>query len=168
MGWVNSAPLPGDWDHTAWHNLRIAKRVTTFEVFLDNMLKISRILDIDGGRIGFILEDCHADFGWCAFSSWDDCFDPNDRDGDGLTNDEENALGTDPRDSDTDDDALSDRDEVRDLDPGAGGTQNPFDPLVADSTGDSGQDTPDGTGAPRSLEAYGEVLPGSESRADSP
>ena len=41
-------------------------------------------------------------------------------------------------------DGLIDTDEVRDLDPGTGGTQNPFDPLEADSTGDSGQDTPDG------------------------
>ena len=38
--------------------------------------------------------------------------DPNDLDGDGLTNAEEVALGTDPNDPDTDDDGLTDGDEV--------------------------------------------------------
>ena len=47
-------------------------------------------------------------------------------------------------DNDFDDDGLTDGDEQRDLDPGTEGVQNPFDPLVADSTGDNGQDTPDG------------------------
>lgn len=40
---------------------------------------------------------------------------------------------------------MSDRDELRDLDPGTGGTQNPFNPLVGDSTGDSGNNAGDGT-----------------------
>ena len=39
---------------------------------------------------------------------------PDDLDGDGLSNDEEEALGTDPLDSDTDDDGLLDGDEVGD------------------------------------------------------
>ncbi len=45
---------------------------------------------------------------------------------------------------DTDDDGMSDWDETRDLDPTTPGIQNPFDPFVADSTGDSGSDEPDG------------------------
>ncbi len=69
-GWINSAPLPAGWDHTKWHNLRIEKEGTTFKVFYDNMLKITRTnLSIPGGQIGTLLEDCHADFGWCAFSN---------------------------------------------------------------------------------------------------
>lgn len=45
--------------------------------------------------------------------------DPNDPDGDGLTNGEEASAGTDPDDPDTDDDGLSDGDEVdvHDTDP---------------------------------------------------
>ncbi|KXK26970.1 MAG: hypothetical protein TR69_WS6001000994 [candidate division WS6 bacterium OLB20] len=49
--------------------------------------------------------------------------DPNDEDGDGLTNEEEIELGTDPNDPDTDDDGLTDGFEVEydsdgsDLDP---------------------------------------------------
>jgi hypothetical protein len=38
---------------------------------------------------------------------------PGDPDGDGLTNTEERFWGSDPKDADTDDDGLSDGDEVR-------------------------------------------------------
>ena len=65
-------------------------------------------------------------------------------DGDGLPDDDEVARGTNPFDYDTDDDGLSDEYEVRDLDPGTGGVQNPFDPLDDDSTGDDGYTGPDG------------------------
>jgi hypothetical protein len=57
---------------------------------------------------------------------------------------DETDTGTDPANPDTDADGLKDGDEVRDLDPVAPGVQNPFDPLDPDSTGDDGQDTPDG------------------------
>jgi uncharacterized delta-60 repeat protein len=77
----------------------------------------------------------------------------DDADNDGLTYwvetntgvyvDETNT-GTDPADPDTDGDGLEDGDEVRDLDPVTPDVQNPFNPLNADSTGDSGQDTGDG------------------------
>ncbi|MDT0645056.1 hypothetical protein RM553_19650, partial [Zunongwangia sp. F363] len=46
---------------------------------------------------------------------------PCDQDDDGLTNDEEAGLGTDPNDPDTDDDGINDGDEV---DNGS----NPLDP----------------------------------------
>lgn len=55
----------------------------------------------------------------------------SDTDGDGLTNAEEEELGTDPDNPDTDDDLLSDGDEVNIY-----GT----DPLVADSDGDGWKD----------------------------
>ena len=42
------------------------------------------------------------------------------------------------------DDRLIDLDEVRDLDPSTPGTQNPFDLLDPDTTGDNFQDSPDG------------------------
>lgn len=51
----------------------------------------------------------------------------NDSDGDGLTNDEERALGTDPYDPDTDKDGLTDGAEVR---------KHKTDPLKADTDGD--------------------------------
>ena len=53
---------------------------------------------------------------------------------------------------DRDWDNLLDYDEIRDLDPLLGGVQNPFDPANADSTGDNGQNTPDGV--PDSLNDY--------------
>jgi len=77
-----------------------------------------------------------------------------DLDGDGLpdiveTNTgvyvSETDTGTEPTNPDTDGDGLKDGDEVRDLDPVTPDVQNPFDPLDPDSTGDSFQDTPDGT-----------------------
>ena len=52
---------------------------------------------------------------------------PNDSDGDGLTDEQERALGTDPHNRDTDGDGLSDGDEVNRY-----GT----DPLKADTDGD--------------------------------
>jgi len=68
-GWINSAALPAGWDHAKWHNLRVEKEGSTFKVFYDNMLKITRTVNIPGGKVGMILEDCHADFGWCGFSN---------------------------------------------------------------------------------------------------
>ncbi len=62
----------------------------------------------------------------------------NDRDNDGLTNDEEAALGTDPDNPDSDSDGLSDRAEV-----GADATYNvgvDTDPLLADTDGDGASD----------------------------
>ena len=50
-----------------------------------------------------------------------------DPDGDGLTNEEELSLGTDPQAEDTDDDGLTDWDEVMNLD---------TDPTLADTDGD--------------------------------
>jgi len=69
QSWINSAALPAGWDHTQWHNLRIEKQGSTVKVFYDNMLKVTRTLNLPGGKIGTVLEDCHADFGWCAFSN---------------------------------------------------------------------------------------------------
>lgn len=46
---------------------------------------------------------------------------------------------------DRDEDGLRNYDEVRDLDPDVAGIQNPFDPAGGDSTGNNGQDGPDGT-----------------------
>ena len=64
--------------------------------------------------------------------------DPVDSDGDGLTDKIENELGTDPLDSDSDDDGLSDGDEV-----GEDGEYNDgvdTDPLNPDTDGDGIQD----------------------------
>ena len=77
-----------------------------------------------------------------------------DRDGDGLPDSvetdtgvyvDDTNTGTDPDRHDTDGDGLNDGEELRDLDPDTPDVQNPFDPLDPDSTGDDGQDTPDGT-----------------------
>ena len=73
MDWNHSSSPPTDWDHTQWHVLRVKKIGTRFKVFIDEMLKIERELEIDGGKIGFILEDCQADFGWTAFSNCYGC-----------------------------------------------------------------------------------------------
>jgi hypothetical protein len=80
----------------------------------------------------------------------DEAFDAEaDSDGDGLPNGDE-VLGDADSDGlpnyldpDSDNDGLWDGEEVYDLDPGAPGIQNPFDPLNSDSTGDNFQDTSD-------------------------
>jgi hypothetical protein len=55
-----------------------------------------------------------------------------DPDGDGLTNEEEEQLGTDPNDADTDNDGLSDGEEVA----GPGSCTTGTNPLDADTDGD--------------------------------
>ena len=55
---------------------------------------------------------------------------PSDSDGDGLTDDEEAAIGTDPLDEDTDGDGLTDADEV----------ERGTDPLDQDTDGDGYSD----------------------------
>ncbi len=64
-----------------------------------------------------------------------DCVD-DDLDGDGLTNAEEEALGTDPEDADTDDDGMDDGTEV----------ENGADPLDPDTDDDGIPDGEDGLG----------------------
>ena len=55
---------------------------------------------------------------------------PSDSDGDGLTDDEEASIGTDPLDEDTDGDGLTDADEV----------ERGTDPLDEDTDGDGYSD----------------------------
>lgn len=62
----------------------------------------------------------------------DDALNPNDPDGDGLSNAEEADAGTDPNLADSDDDGLNDGTEIH------GG--NPTDPLNPDTDGDGLQD----------------------------
>jgi len=79
-----------------------------------------------------------------------------DSDGDGLTDDEEAALGTNPNDSDTDDDGLLDGTEVE----MAQGSGCP-DPLNPDSDGDTltdGAEVDAGT-SPCSIDTDGDTIP---------
>ena len=57
-----------------------------------------------------------------------------DSDDDGLTNDEEDDLGTDPRNSDSDDDGTNDGDDDYPLDANRGGTDDGDDPAVPTAT----------------------------------
>ena len=67
--WQNAA-LP-NWDMTKYHNLRIRKNGTTFEIYFDGMLKMTRtVTGLGGGKVGFVTEDCHADFGWMTWANW--------------------------------------------------------------------------------------------------
>ncbi len=83
-------------------------------------------------------DEIHGTFGYLT--------DPTDEDTDhDGRNDYDEVHGTwgyvtDPTDEDTDDDGLLDWDEVRDLNPYEEGRQNPFDPLLYDSTGDDFSD----------------------------
>lgn len=72
---------------------------------------------------------------------------PLDTDADGLSDDDEVALGTDPTIGDTDADGLLDGDEVNDLgtDPLAADGDGAVDPAVADSDGDGLVDADEAT-----------------------
>jgi hypothetical protein len=81
-----------------------------------------------------------------------------DTDGDGLTDDEEQAAGTDPRDRDTDDDGTVDGADPTPLDPGAA----PADPAAPDAAFGFGCAS---AGAPSSLGALIAVLAARRRRA---
>jgi len=84
--------------------------------------------DTDGGG----LEDGYEiDTARNPLDASDDVVAEDDADGDGLSDDEEADLGTDPDDSDTDDDGLTDYEEVEEY-----GT----DPLDVDTDGDGASD----------------------------
>lgn len=68
-GWENSKPFRDDFDHKAWHTMRIEKSDDTISVYVDNLLMIKRKMDLSGGSIGFVVEDCKAEYGWTAFSN---------------------------------------------------------------------------------------------------
>lgn len=67
--WQNSA-LP-NWDMRKYHTLRIRKNGDFFEVWFDGMRKQGRtVTGLGAGKVGFVTEDCHADFGWLTWANW--------------------------------------------------------------------------------------------------
>ena len=67
--WQNAA-LP-NWDMTKYHTLRVRKNGNTFEIYFDGMLKMTRtVTGLGAGKVGFVTEDCHADFGWLTWANW--------------------------------------------------------------------------------------------------
>jgi hypothetical protein len=85
----------------------------------------------------------------------------SDRDGDGIPDDEEDDLGTDPDDPDSDGDGTNDGDEVRDgtdpTDPDDGGGGGPGTPLPGDGAELRGGGGPTGCG-------IGRIAPGAAAR----
>lgn len=97
------------------------------------------LLPVDGNAMAFLATGTEA---LGALSSDSDCVEPGvssvlDSDGDGLTDVEELNFGTDPFDTDTDDDGLSDGDEAFVYE---------TDPLDPDSDGDGRSDGEEVTG----------------------
>lgn len=67
--WQNSA-LP-NWDMKKYQTLKIRKVGSTFEVYFNDMLKQTRTVSgLNGGKVGFVTDDCHADFGWLSWANW--------------------------------------------------------------------------------------------------
>ena len=61
--------MPAEMDYTKWHCLRLEKYEDRYKIFFDNMLKISTTSDLNGGKIGYVTNECHGDFGFIAFSN---------------------------------------------------------------------------------------------------
>lgn len=68
QGWELS-DLPEGYDYTKWHNIRVEKAGTAFTIYVDNMLKQTRNIELGGGKIGYAAQDAQADFGFVAFSN---------------------------------------------------------------------------------------------------
>src|SRR5690606_14417803 len=68
QGWMN-ANLPAGFDHSKWHSIRVEKSGLQFKIYVDNMLKVTRNVDLGGGKVGYLTEDTHADFAYVAFSN---------------------------------------------------------------------------------------------------
>ncbi|GGG06885.1 hypothetical protein GCM10010912_59440 [Paenibacillus albidus] len=69
QGW-QYASLPGGFDYTKWHQIRIEKSGAAFTVYVDGMKKQTRsVQGLGGGKVGYTTSDVHADFGYVAFSN---------------------------------------------------------------------------------------------------
>ncbi|KGE19053.1 family 43 glycosylhydrolase [Paenibacillus wynnii] len=69
QGW-QYASLPGGFDYTKWHQIRIEKSGAGFTVYVDGMKKQTRsVQGLGGGKVGYTTSDVHADFGYVAFSN---------------------------------------------------------------------------------------------------
>lgn len=68
QGWVNAA-LPAGFDYSKWHNIRVEKSGSKFNIYVDNMLKVTSSANLGGGKVGYVSEDTHADFAYVAYSN---------------------------------------------------------------------------------------------------
>jgi Beta-xylosidase len=67
---MQTASLPGAFNHAAWHVLRIEKSGDTFRFYVDGMLRVTRtVADLGGGRIGCATRQTRAQFGYVAFNN---------------------------------------------------------------------------------------------------
>jgi xylan 1,4-beta-xylosidase len=61
--------MPGDFDYSVWHVIRVEKVGSTGKFFFDGLHIKTISLAPGGGKIGYLSENCHAHFGFIAFSN---------------------------------------------------------------------------------------------------
>ena len=66
---ATSINLPPNYDYTVWHSIRIEKWNENYKFFVDGMLKASLTSELTGGKIGYITNQSHGNFGYIAFSN---------------------------------------------------------------------------------------------------
>lgn len=65
--------LPGDFDASAWHAIRVEKSGRRMRVYIDGMRKVQLALPgSSGGKVAYVSQDCAADFGYVAISPYVD------------------------------------------------------------------------------------------------
>ncbi len=64
-----STPLPKDFVLDVWHTILLEKRGAGLKAYFDGMLKAELDADTPGAGLGFIVQGCQAEFGWCGFSN---------------------------------------------------------------------------------------------------
>ena len=62
--------LPREFDPRCWHSIRIEKKDNCLKVFIDGMCKVQLTTFTYGGRVGYVTQDCAADFGYIAVSPY--------------------------------------------------------------------------------------------------
>lgn len=67
-GTVQKFDLPTEFNHNVWHSIRIEKNQQNYKFFVDGLFRATLTSSLAGGKIGYITNNCSANFSYIAFS----------------------------------------------------------------------------------------------------
>jgi cysteine-rich repeat protein len=151
------------WADNTSYEVQVDYDTTGFEVYVDGVLEFSETGSFPSGNFAFY-NFSQPDIIYTLVSPVDQSVCAQlDTDGDGLTDLDEDDIGTDPEDPDTDGDGVGDAAEVGDpSDPTDTDGDTVIDALDADDDGDgipTADEELEGTGDPRDTDSDGDTTP---------